>query len=58
MTIIRDAAERSLLDAEALSIIDGAMAVSEMQARDIMIPRSQVVFVPDDAAPEISYPRH
>ena len=51
MTIIRDAAERSLLDAEALSIIDGAMAVSEMQARDIMIPRSQVVFVPDDAAP-------
>ena len=51
MTIIRDAAERSLLDAEALSIIDGAMAVSEMQARDIMIPRSQVVFVPDNAAP-------
>ncbi|HSG88657.1 MAG TPA: transporter associated domain-containing protein [Pseudomonadales bacterium] len=51
MAMIRDAAERSLLDAEALGIIDGAMQVSEMQARDIMIPRSQVVFVSADESP-------
>lgn len=51
MAIIRTAAERSLLDAEALGIIDGAMQVSDMQARDIMIPRSQVVFVRHDAKP-------
>lgn len=51
MAIIRTAAERSLLDAEALGIIDGAMQVSDMQARDIMIPRSQVVFVRIDARP-------
>ena len=52
MAIIQDAAERSILDAEALGIIDGAMAVSEMQARDIMIPRAQVVFVRADEKPE------
>ncbi len=51
MAIIRTAAERSLLDAEALGIIDGAMQMSDMQARDIMIPRSQVVFVRIDARP-------
>jgi magnesium and cobalt transporter len=51
MGVIRDAAERSLLDAEALGIIDGAMQVSEMQARDIMIPRAQVVFVRAEESP-------
>ena len=50
--IIRTAAERSLLDAEALGIIEGALQVSEMQARDIMIPRSQVVFMRVDDAPK------
>jgi len=52
MMIIRTAAERSLLDAEALGIIEGALQVSEMQARDIMIPRSQVVFMRVDDAPK------
>ena len=52
MVIIRTAAERSLLDAEALGIIEGALQVSEMQARDIMIPRSQVVFICVDDAPK------
>lgn len=50
--IIQDAADRALLDAEALGIIDGAMAVSEMQARDIMVPRASVVFVRADEYPE------
>lgn len=50
--IIRTAAERSLLDAEALGIIEGALQVSEMQARDIMIPRSQVVLLRVDDAPK------
>mgnify|MGYP000477220360 CR=1 FL=1 len=30
------------IDADALSIIEGALAVSEMQVRDIMIPRAQM----------------
>jgi len=51
MEVIQDAARRRIVDGEALSIIDGAMQVSEMQAREIMIPRSQVVFVRADSRP-------
>ena len=51
MDVIQDAARRQIVDNEALSIIDGAMQVSEMQAREIMIPRSQVVFVRADSKP-------
>jgi magnesium and cobalt transporter len=47
--LIRSASERHILDAEALAIVEGALSVSQMQARDIMIPRSQVVMVSRDA---------
>ena len=47
---IRNAEQDQVLDADALSIIEGALQVSSMQVRDIMIPRSQVVTVPADLA--------
>jgi len=50
--VIRNASEDHILDAEALSIVEGALTVSEMQARDVMIPRSQVVMVSRDAPKE------
>jgi magnesium and cobalt transporter len=40
--LLRSAYERNLFDSEALSMIEGVIQVSEMQARDIMIPRSQM----------------
>jgi magnesium and cobalt transporter len=40
--LLHSAFERNLLDADALSMIEGVLQVSEMQARDIMIPRSQM----------------
>lgn len=43
LEIIKDAADNHLLDAEALSIIEGAMDVSTLHAREIMVPRSQIV---------------
>ncbi|MGH8689470.1 MAG: HlyC/CorC family transporter [Burkholderiales bacterium] len=43
--LLRAAYSRNLLDADALSIIEGALTVSEMQVRDIMIPRAQVDFI-------------
>ena len=43
--MLRSAYSRNLLDADALSIIEGALTVSEMQVRDIMIPRAQVDFI-------------
>ncbi len=48
--LIRSASERHILDAEALSIVEGALGVTQMKARDIMIPRSQVVMVSRDAS--------
>jgi magnesium and cobalt transporter len=50
--LLRSAEQRELLDGEALSIIEGALIVSDMQAREIMVPRSQVVFVHFDEDPE------
>jgi magnesium and cobalt transporter len=50
--LLRSAQQRDLLDAEVLSIIEGALMVSDMQAREIMIPRSQVAVVRLDMKPE------
>ena len=51
--ILRGAYERHLLDADALSMIEGVLSVSETTVRDIMIPRSQMDCVSvDDAVPE------
>src|SRR5262245_32356550 len=45
LRLLRSAHSRNLLDADALSIIEGALTVSEMQVRDIMVPRAQVDFI-------------
>lgn len=42
LEILHDAHERSLIDADALSMIEGVFQVSDLSARDIMIPRSQM----------------
>lgn len=47
--LLRSASQRHIMDSEALSIVEGALSVSQMQARDIMIPRSQVVMVSRNA---------
>lgn len=47
--LLRDAEERDLLDAEALTMIEGVLQVSEMRARDIMIPRGQMVVLEEGA---------
>jgi magnesium and cobalt transporter len=52
LDLLHGAFERKLLDADALSMIEGVMQVSEMTVRDIMIPRAQmdVVSIEDDPA--------
>jgi magnesium and cobalt transporter len=49
--VLRDAQRRDLLDADQLAMIEGVLHVSEMQVRDIMIPRGQMVVVRHDAEP-------
>lgn len=43
--IVREAAERSIVDSETLNILEGALQVSDMQVRDIMIPKSQMTSI-------------
>ena len=50
--VLRDAEQRNLLNRDALTMIEGVMQVSEMQVRDIMIPRAQMVTLDRDAGPE------
>ena len=52
--LLRDARKRALLDADALSMMEGVLAVAELRVRDIMIPRAQMVVVArDDALDEV-----
>ena len=50
--ILRNAENNSLLDADALLMIEGALHVSETHVRDIMIPRVQMIIIDDKAKPE------
>ena len=50
--LLRDAEQRNLLDAGALAMIEGVLNVSDMQVRDVMVPRSQMVVVKQDDSPE------
>ncbi len=45
--LLQEAFNEGVLDADALAMMRGALEVSEMQVRDAMIPRSQMVVVPN-----------
>jgi len=42
LEILQDAHQRNLIDADALSMIEGVFQVSDLSARDIMVPRPQM----------------
>jgi magnesium and cobalt transporter len=54
--LLHSAFERKLLDAEALSMIEGVLQVSETQVRDVMIPRSQMDMIDVAESPETFIP--
>jgi magnesium and cobalt transporter len=52
--LLRSAHERKLLDADALSITEGALAASEIVVRDVMVPRAKMEVVDiEDSLDEI-----
>lgn len=54
MQLLHSAHERNLLDADALSITEGALAASEISVRDVMVPRARMEIVDiDDPLSEI-----
>ena len=63
ITLLHSAYDRDLLDADALAMMEGVLQVSEMQARDIMIPRSQMDVIdisesPDQFIPSVIQTAH
>ncbi len=56
LELLRTAQKRNLIEHEALSMIEGVLQVSELRVRDISIPRSQMVVVPQDAEIEAIVP--
>jgi len=52
LEVLRNAEQDEVLDSDALSIIEGALQVSNMQVREIMIPRSQLVTVSANLSPQ------
>jgi magnesium and cobalt transporter len=54
--LLHAAQKKRLLDADALQMIEGVMQVSEMQTRDVMIPRSQMDMVDVEDEPEAFIP--
>lgn len=49
METLRDAQERHLLSPDMLSMIESVLQVAEMQVREIMVPKSQMVAIESDA---------
>ncbi len=50
LQLLKEAQQGNLLDRDAVGMIEGVMDVSEMQVRDIMIPRSQMEVIEREAS--------
>ena len=51
------AEEHEIIDEDARKIMEGALSVSEMQVRDIMIPRAQMVVIDSDQPLQEALPK-
>ncbi|AKS41848.1 HlyC/CorC family transporter [Wenzhouxiangella marina] len=47
--LLRDVSEQGLIEADTLAMLEGALEVDELQVRDVMIPRSHMVVIPENA---------
>ena len=61
--LLQLAADNEVIDADAKTIMEGAMIVGDMQARDVMIPRAQMVVIRaeatvDEVLPQIIHTGH
>ena len=48
IALLKQAKDRALFDTEALAMMEGVLQVADLQVRDIMIPRAQMVVVGRD----------
>lgn len=57
MDVIKEAARQSVVDQEAVEIMEGALEVANRQVREIMIPRSQMVVINANEKPSEFLPK-
>ena len=57
LELLQSSYERNLMDADALAMIEGVLQVSELHARDIMVPRAQMDVVDINDTPEVFLPK-
>ncbi|MCY4361807.1 MAG: CBS domain-containing protein [Gammaproteobacteria bacterium] len=50
--VLRDSEARNIMDPDVLMMLEGALHVAELQVRDIMVPRVQMVTIRHSAEPE------
>ena len=50
MEILREVQSRNVISSETLSMIEGVMEVTDMQVREVMVPRSQMKVIDKDAS--------
>jgi magnesium and cobalt transporter len=55
-TVLQQARDRGIVNPDAYEMLEGVLLVSELQVRDIMVPRSQMVIVNRDDPPEAILP--
>jgi magnesium and cobalt transporter len=55
-TVLQQARDRGIVNPDAYEMLEGVLQVSELQVRDIMVPRSQMVIVNRDDPPEAILP--
>ncbi|MEX2480557.1 MAG: transporter associated domain-containing protein [Gammaproteobacteria bacterium] len=53
---LHDAEAENLIDTDTVAMMEGALLVSEMKVRDIMVPRSEIVFIDEDTGPSAFLP--
>ncbi len=54
--LLRSAEKHNLLDADALAMIEGVLNVSDMQVREVMVPRSQMIVIKENESPDVFLP--
>ena len=45
LILLQKSYQVNLIDSDSLMMLEGVLGISDMQARDVMIPRSQVSFI-------------
>ncbi len=57
LAVIKEAAKNKVVGQEAVEIFEGALSVSNLQVREIMVPRSQMVVIKAEESPSEFLPK-